>query len=123
MGCSAIHPGGERLPELLDEGPEEPNPARLAQARAEPGRGASYSSTVGGKVRPEEGPVAEEEAQGGRGGEDGGRPARGLCRGGGSHWCLGLRCIESHHKEPPHGGVTTRRVWEGQGRSGVRRGR
>ena len=30
MGCNAIHPGGERLPELLDEGPEEPNLARLA---------------------------------------------------------------------------------------------
>ena len=90
MGCNVIHPGGERLPELLDEGPEEPNPARLAQARAEPGRRASYSSTVSGKVRPEEGPVAEEEARGGRGGDDGGRPARGPRRGGGSHGRL--RC-------------------------------
>ena len=89
MGCSAIHPGGERLPELLDEGPEEPNPARLAQARAEPGRGANYSSTVGGKVRPEEGPVAEEEAQGGRGGED----------------CATLRATTRSRRTeaPPHG--------------------
>ena len=96
---------------------------RLAQPRAEPGCGASNSSTVGGKVRPEEGPVAEEEVRGGRGGEDGGRPARGLCHGGGSHGRLGLCRIESHHTEPPHGGATARRVWEGQGRSGVRRGR
>jgi len=64
--------------------------------------------------------VAEEEARGGRSGEDGGRPARKLCRGGGSHGRLGLRRIESHHTEPPHGGATARRCHRTESLGGAR---
>lgn len=65
--------------------------ARPARARAESGHVACRRGSPGGEARRVEGAVAEEEARGGRGGDDGrGRPARGpRPGGGGSHGRLG----------------------------------